>query len=92
MMRQLTLARALAGLTIEEFAAQASVTKRTIHRLEASGEIHVAPRLRHGHVSADIWTRIVEALARHGVAFVLEDDRGAGVRWMLPREACRQEE
>jgi predicted transcriptional regulator len=84
--RQLTAARALADLTIQELAHVAGVTKRTIQRLEASDEIHVAVRLRHGHVSADVWCKIVDALVEHGVELVLEDeDRGAGVRWTFPR-------
>jgi len=84
--RQLTAARALAGLTVIELAEAADVAARTIHRLEVGGTVQVADKLRHGHVSRDVWDKIVEALARLGVELVPEDgDRGAGARWILPR-------
>jgi transcriptional regulator with XRE-family HTH domain len=86
--RQLTAARAMAGLTIAELAAAAQVTRRTIHRLEIGGEVHVAAKLRHGHVSRGVWDKIVAVLDQHGVELLPEaDDRGAGVRWKLPRAA-----
>jgi transcriptional regulator with XRE-family HTH domain len=84
--RQLTAARALAGWTVAQLAEAAGVTPRTVHRLEIGGEIYVAEKLRHGHVSRDVWDKIVEALRRRGVDLVAEDaERGAGVRWRLPR-------
>jgi hypothetical protein len=84
--RQLTAARALADLTITELAEAAVVSKRTVHRLEIGGEQHIAKKLRHGHVSGDVWAKIVAALKRHGVELLPEtDEHGAGVRWLLPR-------
>jgi hypothetical protein len=84
--RQLTAARALAGLTVVELAAAAGVTPRTIHRLEIGGVIRVADKRRHGHVSRAVWDRIASALTEHGVELVPEGgDRGAGVRWTLCR-------
>jgi transcriptional regulator with XRE-family HTH domain len=84
--RQLTAARALAELTVVELAEAAGVTPRTIHRLEIGGVIQVADKRRHGHVSRDVWDRIVGALERHGVELIPESgDRGAGVRWKTAR-------
>jgi len=84
--RQLTAARALAELTIVELAEAASVALRTVHRLEISGTLPIAKKRRHGHVSREIWDRIVSALKRHGVELLPEtDEHGAGVRWILPR-------
>jgi hypothetical protein len=60
--RQLAAARALAGLGIRELAAAASVTVRTLHRLEIGGVIQVAQKKRHGCVQ-----QIVAALAVAGV-------------------------
>jgi transcriptional regulator with XRE-family HTH domain len=78
--------RALADLTIIELAEAAGVTKGTVHRLEIGGEQHIAQKLRHGHVSGEVWAKIVAALKRHGVKLLPEtDDHGAGVRWRLPR-------
>jgi transcriptional regulator with XRE-family HTH domain len=84
--RQVTAARALADLTIIELAEAAGVTKRTVQRLEIGGELHIAKKLRHGHVSGEVWAKIVTALKRHGVELLPEtDEHGAGVRWILPR-------
>lgn len=59
-----------------------------MHRLELGGVVHVSDGLRHGHVSAEVWGKIESALARHGVELVPElEDRGAGARWTLPRQA-----
>ena len=89
--RQLTAARALAGITVVELAEAAGVTARTIHRLEIGGVVHVAPKKRHGHVSRETLDKIVDALARHGVELVPEGDgRGAGARWRLPRASRGQ--
>jgi hypothetical protein len=42
--------------------------------------------MRHGHVSGDVWAKIVAALKRHGVELLPEAaEHGAGVRWILPR-------
>ena len=80
--RVITAARGLAGLTILELAAAADVTERTIRRIEANREIVVAPKLRHGHVSRDIWDRIVDALNAAGVELTPPgDDHGAGARY-----------
>ena len=88
--RQLTAARALAGLTVIELAQEAAVASRTIHRLEVGGAIQVAEKIRHGHVSRDIIGKIVEALARQGVELLSEGNGyGAGVRWKLPRAVRR---
>jgi hypothetical protein len=84
--RQLTAAGALADLTIAELVEAAGVAKRTVHRLEIGGEQPIAKKLRHGHVSGDVWAMIVAALNRHGVELLPEtDEHGAGVRWILPR-------
>jgi hypothetical protein len=84
--RQLTAARGLTELTVAELAEAASVAVRIVHRLEIGGEVHVADKRRHGHVSQVIWDRIVAALRRHGVELLPEtDEHGAGVRWILPR-------
>jgi hypothetical protein len=84
--RQLTAARALAELTVAGLAAVAGVTPRTIHRLEISGVIHVSDKRRHGHVSQEVWNKIVVAFERHGVELVPESgDRGSGVRWKISR-------
>lgn len=86
--RQLTAARALAELTVAELAAAAGVTPRTVHRLEIGGEIHVADKRRHGHVSRDVWDRIVSALEWRGVEMLPEgENRGAGAGWKMPRDA-----
>jgi transcriptional regulator with XRE-family HTH domain len=84
--RQLTAARALADLTITELAEAAGVSKRTVHRLEIGGEQHIAKKLRHGHVSGEVWVKIVATLRPHGVELLPETDgHGTGVRWILPR-------
>jgi transcriptional regulator with XRE-family HTH domain len=89
--RQLTAARALADLTIIELAEAAGVTKGTVHRLEIGGEQHIAQKLRHGHVSGEVWAKIVAALKRHGVELLPEtDEHGASVRWLLPRARRRK--
>jgi hypothetical protein len=84
--RQITAARALAELTVAELAEAAGVAVRSVHRLEIGGELHVAQKRRHGHVSREVWDRIVAALNRHGVELLSEtDEHGAGVRWLRPR-------
>jgi hypothetical protein len=50
-----------------------SIWARTINRIEISGLVHVAPKKRHGHVSQDVWEKIIGALARHGVELVPEN-------------------
>jgi hypothetical protein len=49
--RQITAARGLAELTVVELAEAAGVAFRTVHRIEIGGELHVAEKRRHGHVS-----------------------------------------
>lgn len=83
--RQITAARALAELTVAALADTAGVTARTINRIEISGLVRVAPKKRHGHVSQDVWDKIIGALARHGVELVPESAHGAGARWIEPR-------
>ena len=84
--RLIVAARGLAGLTIEELAAEAGVTKRTVSRLEVGGVLHIAPKKRHGHVSQDVWGKVTEALARYDVELLPEGDgHGAGVRWRRQR-------
>jgi len=84
--RQITAARALAGLTVAELAERANVTPRTVHRIEIGGPFSVAPSRRHGHVSADVWDRIVEALGKAGVELLPEHgSHGGGARWVQPR-------
>src|SRR4051794_26413145 len=61
--RQLTAARALAGLTVIELAQAASVAARTIHRLEVRGAVPIADKIRHGHVSQDVWAKITDPSA-----------------------------
>jgi hypothetical protein len=57
-----------------------------VHRLEIGGEQHIAKKLRHGHVSGEVWAKIVAALKRHSVELLPEtEEHGAGVRWILPR-------
>jgi hypothetical protein len=69
-----------------ELAEAAGVTKRTVQRLEIGGEQHIAKKLRHGHVSGEVWAKLVAALKRHGVELLPEsDEHGAGVRWRFPR-------
>jgi hypothetical protein len=80
--RQLAAARALAGLGIRELAAAASVTVRTLHRLETGGVIQVAQKKRHGCVQRDLWVQIVAALASAGVELLPQGASfGAGVRY-----------
>jgi len=84
--RQLTAARALAGLTVRDLAKLAHTTKRIVSELETRGEIHVAETLKHGHVSRELWERIVAALRDAGVELLPEGrGHGAGVRWMRRR-------
>jgi hypothetical protein len=85
--RQLTAARALAELTVHELAEAAGVTARTINRIEVGGVVHVAPKKRHGHVSQEVFEKIVAALVHLGVELVPEGERhGAGARWLAPRD------
>jgi hypothetical protein len=84
--RQVTAARALAELTVAALADTAGVTARTINRIEISGPVHFAPKKRHGHVSQDVWDKIIGALTRHGVELVPESEaHGAGALWIVRR-------
>ena len=83
--RQLAAARALAGIGVRELAEAAGTTTRTVSALENGGAVHLSPRKRHGHTSAELWQRIVDALSRHGVELLAGDDEhGGGVRWIKP--------
>lgn len=84
--RQLTAARSLADLTVADLAKRAGVTPRTVHRIEIGGQFSVSPSRRHGHVSAEVWDRIVTALRKTGVELLPEDrEHGSGARWVQPR-------
>ncbi|MBL8845452.1 MAG: helix-turn-helix domain-containing protein [Hyphomicrobium zavarzinii] len=86
--RQLTAARALAEMTVAALAEKADVTPRTVHRIEIGGPFSVSPSKRHGHISADVWNRIVTALQEAGVELTTErGGHGAGARWLQPRRA-----
>jgi DNA-binding XRE family transcriptional regulator len=78
--RQLAAARALAGLTVRELAQAAGVTKGTVNRIEVAELVHVAAKLRHGHLGRDVFCKITDALARYGVR--------ARVRGQQPRSRC----
>jgi transcriptional regulator with XRE-family HTH domain len=84
--RAVSAARALAGLSISDLAAEAETSTTTLSRLEISGPVHVAARKCHGHVARELWERIERALIRHGVELLLEGERhGAGARWIRQR-------
>jgi hypothetical protein len=84
--RQIAAARALANINTNELAEAASVTARTIGRLEVDAPIDISPKRRHGHVSKATFDKIKDALAKYGVELVPEDsNHGAGARWALPR-------
>jgi Helix-turn-helix len=84
--KQLSAARELAGLTILELAAAASIAPRTLNRLENGGVIHVSEKKRRGHVQRAVWQRIIAVLAAAGVELLPEGvSFGAGVRWVHPR-------
>jgi hypothetical protein len=69
-----------------ELARAAGVTPRTVNRLEVGSVLHVSERKRHGHVSQEVWDKITDALARHGVELLSEGGSyGSGVRWMRAR-------
>jgi len=81
--RQITAARALAGLTIRELADAAGVTERTVRRIESAETITVAERLTHGAISLTTWEKIVAAIQEQGVELVAAAHKhGAGVRWL----------
>lgn len=80
--RQITAARALAGLTITDLAAVARVTERTIRRIEAAETVMIAERLTHGAISRATWEKVVSALLDQGVELMAPTGiRGGGVRW-----------
>ncbi len=83
---QLTAARALAGVTMRELAEHAQTTRRVISDLETSGAIQIAETRRRGHVTRELWDRIVTALRDAGVELLPEGQgHGSGVRWARPR-------
>ena len=85
--RLLAAARTLAGLTVIDLALEASVTPRTVGRIERTTINAVSPKLRHGHIAAATLRRIIQALARHGVEIIPEaEPHGAGVRWVQLRQ------
>jgi transcriptional regulator with XRE-family HTH domain len=84
--RQITAARALAGLTIIDLAKAAGVTERTIRRIEAAETIAIADRLTHGAFSLFTWEKVVSTLFAHGVELIpASGTRGPGVRWLCRR-------
>jgi hypothetical protein len=51
-----------------------------VQRLEIGGEQHIAKKRRHGHVSGEVWAKLVAALQRDGVQLLPENEwHGAGV-------------
>lgn len=89
--RQITAARMLAGLTVRELADKAETTKRVISDIETGGLVQVSPTRQHGHISADLWGRIISALEKAGVQLLMErGGHGAGVRWSYPRRDRQQ--
>jgi transcriptional regulator with XRE-family HTH domain len=84
--RQIAAARALAGLTVRDLADKASTTKRVISEIETSAVVRISPGRQHGHVSAELWTRIINALKDAGVELLPErSGHGTGARWTRPR-------
>ena len=84
--RLIAAARALAGLTVKELAAEAGVTTRTINRIELTPLNRISPKLRHGHVAQETVDKIHSALSHRGVALLGEvDEFGAGVLYLKPR-------
>jgi len=46
----------------------------------------LSEKRRHGHVSQEVWDKVIDALARRGVELLSEGTgHGAGVRWMRRR-------
>ncbi|MGO4683365.1 helix-turn-helix transcriptional regulator [Hyphomicrobium sp. 2TAF46] len=83
--KQITAARALAGLTIIELANAAGVTERTIRRIEAAETITVSERMTHGAISLTTWEKVVGGLLDHGVELLhAAGSHGGGVRWVRP--------
>jgi hypothetical protein len=72
----------LTNVTIRDRIESLEVDRARFHqRRRAASE-----KRRHGHVSREIWDRIVAALKRHGVELLPKtDEHGAGVQWILPR-------
>ena len=78
--RQLTAGRALAELTVIELAKAAGVTTRTVNRLEVGGVLHVSEKIRHGHVSRQVWNKIMDALTMYDVVLLPEGGSHGGRR------------
>jgi hypothetical protein len=84
--KQLTAARASAGIGIRELAAATDITW-LLHRHEIGGVIHICERKSHGRVQRAVWQRIMAVLATAGVELLAQGGSfDAGVRWTAPRE------
>jgi len=71
---------------MRELAEHAQTTRRVISDLETRGAIQIAETRRRGHVTRELWDRIVTALRDAGVELLPEGrDHGSGVRWARPR-------
>jgi hypothetical protein len=55
---------------VKPFSEAASVTPRTLHRLEIRGAVPVSAKRRHGHVSQAVLDKITGALAVRGFELV----------------------
>jgi hypothetical protein len=79
--KQLTFARASAGIGIRELAAATDITPRLLHRHETGGVIHIWEEKRHDRAQRAVWQRIMAALATAGVELLAQGGSfGAGVR------------
>lgn len=79
--RVIVAARGLAGLSARELAEAAGVHRNTIVDIEARNLVPISPKLRHGHVAAETWEKIVRALGERGVELVPGGEgHGPGVR------------
>jgi len=71
---------------MRELAEHAQTTRRVISDLETRGAIQIAETRRRGHVTRELWDRIVTALRDAGVELLPEGrGHGSGVRWARPR-------
>lgn len=81
--RQIAAARALAGVSVPDFAAAARLSVETLHELEAAGSAFVA---------SDETREAIEGAFRHfGIVAIDEaDGMGAGVRLKFTRQDVSQ--